>query len=63
MGELAAWHLSVLVPHIPFTGESLNPDELNPYRVIPPHVAEQVDRIKAFVARRRLAALGGSAGG
>lgn len=62
MGELAAWHASVIVAHVPFTGESLNPGELNPYKVVPPHVADQIERIKAFVARRRLAALGNLGG-
>lgn len=62
MGELAAWHAAVIVAHIPFTGESLDPAALNPYQVVPPHVADQIERIKAFVGRRRLAAIGNLGG-
>jgi hypothetical protein len=56
MGELAAWHLAGVVGFIPFTGKELSVQEIHPYKGDEPE-DEGVARIKAFIARRRWAAL------
>lgn len=35
-GELAAWHLSGLIAHMPFTAREYQPAAINPYRVAKP---------------------------
>ena len=58
LGFLAAWHLSGIVANMPFTAHALDPQEINPF---PPAVTsaarEAIERVRAFIARRRIAAL------
>lgn len=58
-GELAAWHAAIIVAHIPFTGQSLSPVEINPYRDAGRRESAALKRVKALIARCGLAALAG----
>jgi hypothetical protein len=54
-GQLAAWHVSQVLAHMPFTAAAYEPDEINPYKGDRPE-DPGLARIKAFIARRRWAA-------
>ncbi len=57
-GELSAWHLAGIVGSIPFTGKSLNPSEINPYKT-DRHESPHLAKIKSLIAGMGLAALAG----
>lgn len=60
-GYVAAFQVSGVVASMPFTGRFIDPDELNPFPLpVAPHVQAQIDRIRSYIARRRIAALGGA---
>lgn len=50
LGELAAWHASAIIAHLPFTARSLDPGSINPYRPQSGALA----RHRAWKARRRM---------
>jgi len=61
LGYLAAFQVSGVVAAMPLTGRALDPDEINPFPPpVGPRVRAQLDRIRTFIARRRIAALGGA---
>lgn len=53
MGELAAWHLAMLVARLPFTAKLLDPDQINPYRVERPKSAAMLE-LEAWKAGQTL---------
>ena len=59
-GQLFAWHLAGVVGHMPLTGRVLDAERINPFGgTVSAAARERIDQVKAFIAGRGLAALGG----
>lgn len=63
MGELAAWHLAGVGALMPFVNAKLSPQQINPYRVVDPAARRRIEAVRAFIAARGMAALGGGGHG
>jgi len=50
LGELAAWHASAIIAHLPFTARALDPATINPYR----RRSAALARVEAWQAKRRM---------
>lgn len=50
-GELAAWHVAMIVARIPLSGEVLDPAQINPYRAERPK-CEALRKLEEWQARR-----------
>jgi hypothetical protein len=56
LGELAAWHLAGVAGCMPFVHARLDPAAINPYRDRAAGLSRQVEKVRAFIAARGLAA-------
>jgi hypothetical protein len=51
-GELAAWHVAQVVARLPFTGEVLDPRQINPYREQTPP-SDAAVRLERWMKKRK----------
>ena len=49
-GSLFAFLAAVVVAHIPFTGHSLIPSAINPYRRVSPEAAQKLEEVSRFIS-------------
>jgi hypothetical protein len=49
-GSLFAWHASLVVAFMPFTGRRLNPNSINPYRERNPEAEANLEAVRRFIA-------------
>jgi hypothetical protein len=61
-GLIAAWHLTGVVAFMPFVNVKLDPEETNPFKGNKPE-DPGLARIKAFIERRKWAAIAAFARG
>lgn len=54
-GYLAAFAAAVIVARIPFSGESLNPANLNPFREIDPAAQARLEAVRRFISTTTIA--------